>query len=122
MSTPELSEAQRSLARLIATNAAVAIPFGLFFAYDVWLAIGNLYGIVANANQLQVALVGWGWPVLIGAIAIPVVLWVAAILIGWRRPVLQKLSVQLLALAVSSLTYLSIVTMFNDSNLYNLGG
>ena len=122
MSTPELSEAQRSRARLIATNAAVAIPFGLFFAYDVWLAIGNLYGIVANANQLQVALVGWGWPVLIGAIAIPVVLWVAAILIGWRRPVLQKLSVQLLALAVSSLTYLSIVTMFNDSNLYNLGG
>lgn len=122
MSTTELSESQQKLVRVIATNAAVAITFGLFFAYDVWLAIGNLYGIVANANQLQVALVSWGWPVLIGAIAIPVALWIAATWIGWRRPVLQKVSVQLLGLAVSAVTYLSIITMFNDSNLYNLGG
>ena len=51
----------------VVANVVIAIVFGLFFAYDVWEAIGNLVGIVSYANALQVGIVGWGWVVLIGA-------------------------------------------------------
>lgn len=116
-----VTSTDRSLVRRVASNAAVAVVFGLFFAYDVWQAIGNFIGIVSNANQLQVAVAAWGWVVLIGAVALPALLWMLAIVLGWRRPLLQKIAIQLLALTVSSVTFLSIVTMFNDSNLYILG-
>ncbi len=104
----------------VVANVVIAIVFGLFFAYDVWEAIGNLVGIVSYANALQVGIVGWGWVVLIGAIGLPALLWLAAIALGWKRSVPQKLAVQLLALAVSATSYLSIITMFNDSNLFVL--
>ena len=101
-------------------NLTVAAVFGLFVAYDVWEAIGNLVGIVTYANDLRVGVVGWGWIVLVGAALLPLGLWVAAAAVGWRRPVGQKIVLQLLALAVSAAVYLSIITMFNDSNLFVL--
>lgn len=101
-------------------NVVVAVLFGLFFAYDVWEALGNLVGIVAYASSLQVAIVGWGWVVLIGAVALPALLWAGAIALGWKRPISQKIAIQLLALAVSATSYLSIITMFNDTNLFVL--
>ena len=98
-------------------NVIVAVPFGLLFAYDVWTSIGNLVGIVAYANYLQLGVVPWGWVVLLGSIALPAVLWMGAVWLGWKRPLAQKLAIQLLALCVSAASYLSIITMFNDGNL-----
>ncbi len=104
----------------LALNALVAVPFALLFAYDVWEAFGNLVGIVSYANSLRVGVVGWGWIVLIGSAALPALLWMLALVLGWRRPVPQKLVLQLLALTVSAATYLSIITLFNDTNLLQL--
>lgn len=102
-------------------NIGVGVLFGLLFAYDVWEALGNLVGIVAYANSLQVGIVPWGWVVLVGAVLLPAVLWVAALILGWKRSIGQKLLVQILALSVSAVTYLSIIRMFNDTNLFVLG-
>lgn len=114
-STPEPIPA--SVLRRLLLNVAVAVPFGLLFAYDVWQAIGNIVGIVTWANYLQVPVVGWGWVVLIGSAVLPALIWVLAVVLGWKRPLLPKLAIQFLGLCVAAATYLSIITMFNSTNL-----
>lgn len=114
------NESAPASSKALVLNLIVAVPFGLLFAYDVWEAIGNLVGIVSYANTLQVAVVSWGWVVLVGAVLLPALLWLGATLLGWRRRLSHKVLLQVLALAVSAATYLSLITIFNDTNLFSL--
>lgn len=116
---PAEESAQNGRSRL-AANLTIAALFGLFIAYDVWEAIGNLVGIVGYANDLRIGIVGWGWLVLVGAVILPALLWIVATVLGWKRTISQKIALQILALAVSAASYLSIITMFNDTNLFVL--
>lgn len=52
---------------------SVAVLFGLFFAYDVFEAVGNLVGIVGTASGLAVPVLPLGWVVLIGGLLLPIV-------------------------------------------------
>ncbi|HLP22570.1 MAG TPA: hypothetical protein VK139_00825 [Microbacteriaceae bacterium] len=115
-----LDESGRSERRVRIRSLVIAAVFGLLYAYDVWEAAGNLVGIVTYANGLQVAVAAWGWAVLIGATVLPGALWVAASLLGWRRSAPQHVALQLAALALSATSYLSIITLFNDTNLFVL--
>ena len=63
----------------------LAVLFGLFYAYDVWEAVGNIVGLSRNAQSLDTQLSGFGWTVLIGAIVMPVLLFVAAFWLGRSR-------------------------------------
>ncbi|MRX45270.1 bacitracin resistance protein [Agromyces kandeliae] len=96
---------------------ALAIVFGLFFAYDAWEAVGNLVGIAGVASALGTTLSGTGWIVLILAILLPVALFAIAFLIGRRRSALVQAALYLAGLAVSAALYLDILLMFGPGAL-----
>ena len=98
-------------------NVALLAVFGLLFAYDLWEALGNLVLLSGYAASLDIGIVWWGWVVLVGSALLPLVLLAVAARISWRRPLAVKLAVYFLALCVSAASYLSIITLFNDSNL-----
>jgi hypothetical protein len=91
---------------------ALAIAFGLFFAYDAWEAVGNLVGVADLAGSLETSISGLGWVVLIAAILLPVALFAAAFLLGRRRSAVVQAALYLTGLAVSALLYLDILLMF----------
>lgn len=91
---------------------ALAIAFGLFFAYDAWEAVGNLVGVADLAGTLDTSISGLGWVVLIAAILIPIVLFAVAFLLGRRRSAVVQAALYLTGLAVSALLYLDILLMF----------
>ncbi len=92
--------------------------FALFFAYDVWEALGNLVGLLSIANELGLGLSGFGWAVLIAAMLLPIALFGAAFWAGFRRGPLQQLGLYLAALAVSAALYLDIYTVFGPVTLF----
>lgn len=95
----------------------LAVFFGLFFAYDVWEALGNLVGIANYAAQLDGALTALGWIVLIGALVLPIALFALAFWVGHRRGPVQQIALYVAALAVSAALYLDIFTLFGPASL-----
>ena len=68
----------------------IAVLFGVFYAYDVWEAVGNLVGMNVTAGELGVAITGTGWALLLAGIAVPLLVFGAAFWLGRRRsPLVQ---------------------------------
>ena len=63
----------------------IAIAFGLFYAYDVWEAVGNLVGLNLQAQSFATQLSGFGWAVLIFGVLLPVVVYALAYWLGRNR-------------------------------------
>jgi hypothetical protein len=101
---------------LVATIAGLV---GLFYAYAVWNAIGNLVETLSFYGEAGLALNGLGWFVWIFAALLPVLVWRAAFAIGWRRRPLQLLLVMLTGLAVVAVFWLNVVayTTLNTTSL-----
>lgn len=95
----------------------IAVLFGLFFAYDVWEALGNLLGMLSFADNLGVGLTTLGWVVLIGALSLPIILFGLAFWLGMKRGPVQQIALYLAALAVSAVLYLDIYTVFGPASL-----
>ncbi|WP_104130282.1 bacitracin resistance protein [Cryobacterium sp. N21] len=64
---------------------AIAIFFGLFYAYDVWEAIGNLALLNLLAQSLDTQLSAFGWTVLIFAVILPILVYALAYWLGRNR-------------------------------------
>lgn len=60
-------------------SIAVAIVFGLLYAYVLWGAIGDLISLPASLGSLT------PWWLLVVAVAVPVLAYVAAFILGFRR-------------------------------------
>lgn len=70
----------------IVTRVTVMVVFGAFYAFLMWQGIGNLVNIPAYfLDRYGVESDGVPWAVLIAGVAIPVVLYLAAAVLGWRR-------------------------------------
>ncbi len=98
------------MSRMIAT-VAVSVAFGLLFAWDVWEAVSNL---VALPDFYEYA--GFGrenvpWWLLAVGVAIPVIAFVAALLLGRRRPLLVKVILLFVGLAVASSLGLGVIAL-----------
>ena len=89
-------------------SLTVAALFGLFYAYDVWEAVGNLVGV-----PHYYAAVGFGsstpWILLIAALIFPFVIYVVVFTLGIRRNVGEKVLLMLTGLAVSNALALSTI-------------
>ncbi|MGB4779318.1 bacitracin resistance protein [Microbacterium sp.] len=83
----------------------IAGLFGLFYAYAVWNAVDFL---VAQASG-TLSLNGYGWFVLLLAVAFPVLAFGVAFAVGWRRPWWEFALVMLTGLAVVAVFWLDIV-------------
>lgn len=63
----------------------IAAFFALFYAYDIWEAIGNLVGLNLQAQSLDTQLSVFGWAVLIVGVLLPVVVYAIAYRLGRNR-------------------------------------
>ncbi len=85
---------------------AIAGAFGLFYAYAVWTAVGFL---VAQATGVE-GLNGGGWAILLLSVVFPVFVFVAAVVIGRRRPLLHLAVILLVGLGLVAVFWLNILT------------
>ena len=88
---------------------------GLFYAYAVWNALGNLI----QAAQLPTGLNALGWFIWVFATVFPILVFVAAFALGHRRPVGHFLLVMLTGLALVAVFWLNVVayTALNTRSL-----
>lgn len=77
-----LPSGRRTPQWLVVTIAAF---FGLFFAYDLWEAVGNLVGLNVAAQSLDTQLSGFGWAVLIAGVVLPILVYAIAFWLGRAR-------------------------------------
>ena len=91
---------------LVATISGVA---GLFYAYAVWNAIGNLVITLQTFAGAGVTLNALGWFIWIFAAVFPLLVWGGAFAIGYRRAPHELLLVMLSGLALVAVFWLNIV-------------
>ena len=84
--------------------ATIAGGVGLFYAYAVWNALGNLI-----QAQTQIGLSALGWFLWIFATVFPIVVWAIAFTIGYRRPAHELLLVMLTGLGLVAVFWLNVV-------------
>lgn len=80
----------------------VAALLGLFYAYDVWEAIGNMINLPPFYDQLGIGSKHVPWWLLWIGLAIPIVVYVLAFVIGRRSNVGRKAVVFVVGLALAA--------------------
>lgn len=89
--------------------AAISGVTGLFYAYAVWNAIGNLVATLAVFGDAGLTLNALGWFIWIFAAVLPLLVWGGAFAIGYRRAPHELLLVMLTGLAVVAVFWLNVV-------------
>jgi hypothetical protein len=84
---------------------SISVFFGLFYAYAMWNALGFLVEQASGPLGLNT----YGWFVLVIAVAFPVVAFVIAFILGWRRPARQLTLVLLTGLSLVAVFWLDVV-------------
>ncbi|HWM17779.1 MAG TPA: bacitracin resistance protein [Microbacterium sp.] len=95
--------------------ATIAAAFGLFYAYAVWNALGNL----VQAAQLPTGLNALGWFIWIFATLFPILVWAGAFTLGYRRPAHHLILLMFTGLAIVAVFWLNVVayTTLNTASL-----
>ena len=109
-------ERRRNPTWLVAT---IAGAFGLFYAYAVWNALGNLIQSVQYASENGFVLSALGWSIWLFATALPIIAFAAAFAIGWRRPAHHFILVMLTGLALTAVFWLNVVA-YTELNFASL--
>lgn len=95
----------------------IAVAFGVFFAYDVWEAIGNLVGLNVSAAELGVALTGFGVALLVVGIIVPLLVYGVAFWLGRRRGPLPQILLFVVGFAVVQVLSADIASLFELGGL-----
>ncbi|ROQ02158.1 hypothetical protein EDF54_3793 [Rathayibacter sp. PhB93] len=101
-------------------SVLIAAVFALFFAWDVWEGIGNLVGLRTYAATLGTDLNGTGWTVLLLGLALPVVCFVLALVLGRRRGLLARTGLLFAALCLSAALSLDVQLILGFERLVSL--
>ena len=91
---------------------SIAVLFGVFYAYDVWEAVGNLVGLNIQAAALGVPLTGWGVALLVAALLVPFLAFGVALWLGRRRGPLVQVVLFLVGYALVQALTLDLSTLF----------
>ncbi|MFB6609470.1 hypothetical protein ACFCVO_04070 [Agromyces sp. NPDC056379] len=94
----------------------IAVAFGVFYAYDVWEAVGNLVGLNIYADGLGIPITGAGWALLVVGIAVPLLVFGAAFWLARRRGPLAQVVIFLAGYALVQ------VLAADISSFFQLGG
>lgn len=89
-------------------SLTLAALFGLFYAYDVWEAVGNIVGVPKIYDSIGFA-ASTPWALLIAALLFPLVIFTVVFLLGIRRNIGEKALLFLAGLAVSNALALSTI-------------
>src|SRR5690606_4987513 len=93
-------------------GVTLAVFFGLFFAFDVWEAVGNLVGVSVVASGLGTTINAVGWVVLILGILLPLGVFGLSYWIGRRRSPLAQVLLYLAGLGAVAAISLSLLAVF----------
>ncbi|PPH13953.1 hypothetical protein C5C36_06670 [Rathayibacter sp. AY1G1] len=106
--------------RRLAASVLVAVVFALFFAWDVWEAVGNLIGLRSYAASLGTDLNPTGWAVLLLGLVLPVACFVVAVLLGRRRGLPARVGLLAAALCLSAALSLDVQLVLGVESLVSL--
>ncbi|MFM6967363.1 MAG: hypothetical protein ACKOWN_00270 [Microbacteriaceae bacterium] len=96
----------------------VAFTAVVFYAYPFWTALGNLINLPAYYNeQFGVSSAQVPWILLVGAVASPILVLVAAILTTWKRGAGAMALVLTAGFAVVNAIALSVLAFEKDVEL-----
>lgn len=106
-------------ARPVWIIATISALFGLFYAYAIWNAVGNLVETVRVAGDLGLSLNALGWFLWIFATVFPILVWGAAFALGFRRRAHELALLMLAGLALVAVFWLNVVAYaaLNTSSL-----
>ena len=101
---------------LVATISGLV---GLFYAYAVWNAIGNLIETIGFYGEAGMSLTALGWAVWLFAALFPLLVWGAAFALAYRRAAHELLLVMVTGLALVAVFWLNVVayTTLNTTSL-----
>ena len=88
-----------------------AVVFGLFYAYDVWEALGNLLQLpqLDKANHLDTASVPWAF--LIAGVVSPILIYFLSLLIARRQRLFGRCVILFVGLAAAAALSLSFIEL-----------
>jgi hypothetical protein len=92
-------------------TAAVAVIFGLFYAYYLWDAIRSLIELPAQYDLVGLGRENAPWTLLVLGVIIPVVGFAAAFLIGRRRAVANQAIIYLVGLGAVACLGLGVISL-----------
>jgi hypothetical protein len=92
-------------------QVAIAVLFGLFYAYDVWEVVESLVQILSLGLSFEVI----GWVIMVAAVLAPLALFAAAFAIGRGRSIPIALLAYLTGLAVSGALFSTFTVLLGVS-------
>lgn len=95
----------------------IAAVTGLFYAYDVWEAVGNLVGLNLYADSLGVGLTAYGVVVLIIGVVLPFLVYAIAFWLGRRRGPLGQLALFVVGYALVQVLSADVAVLFGLNGL-----
>jgi hypothetical protein len=110
--SPVVDKAPKSTkARVGWLSLAIAAFFGLYYAYDVWIAVATIVALPSAYIEQGLQQSDVPWWLLIIALLIPVVAYVVAFLVSLRQSIAAKALIFILGIAVTAALSLSIVAL-----------
>jgi hypothetical protein len=104
-----LTNARATTARWI--SIAVALVFGIVYAYYLWDAIRSMIELPAQYEQVGLGRENAPWTLLVAGVIVPVAVYIAALIAGARRNVLARALIFLVGLGAVACLSLSIITL-----------
>lgn len=95
----------------------IAAVTGLFYAYDVWEAVGNLVGLNLYADSLGVGLTAYGVVVLIIGVVLPFLVYAIAFWLGRRCGPLGQLALFVVGYALVQVLSADVAVLFGLNGL-----
>lgn len=107
--TVQADAAPRRHGRLRWLESGVDIVFGLIYAYYVWDAIRSLVELPGYYDSIGLPQAAVPWWLLVGGLLVPLLVYVAAFLLGHRRGILRKALFFFVGLTVVATLSLSLI-------------
>lgn len=111
MSAETTASANGRVARPSRIRIALAVVFGLFYAYDVWEVIES----VAQIIGLGLGFTPVGWAIMVIAVLAPFACFAAAYVVGRRRSAWFAVVAYLAGLGVSAALFFSLTVLLGAS-------
>ncbi|MGA1835469.1 hypothetical protein VD659_00925 [Herbiconiux sp. 11R-BC] len=90
---------------------AVALVFAFLYAYHLWGGVANLLGVVSSFSSFGVDVTGGIWALLIAYAAVPLLVYVAALLVGRTLSTGARIVVFAVGFAVVSVISQDLLTL-----------
>lgn len=88
---------------------AIAVAFGLFYAWDLWEAVSNIVALPSLYDAIGIGSERVPWWLLVIGILIPPAVYVVAFALGRRRGIPGRALLLLVGLAVTAALSLSVI-------------